>query len=142
MSQDLKDSIKFGALVAVSVFIAIALAMMVFGGSKTLAPKVGGYFFNTPTSATSSVGIYTQTSVLAADTGRSFASFCNNSITSNDAVFLQLGSTSTIPSGIRLASGQCYTMVSENGNLFPGTIYAQASTATTTLLVVSQNKSN
>lgn len=108
-------------------------------------PNVGGYFINTPTSATSTVGIYTQTSVMSADSARSFASFCNmtNAVpATNDAVFLQLGATTTGLTGLMIKPQECYEMTGEKGNLFTGIIYARASTSTTTLLMVSNSKSN
>jgi hypothetical protein len=93
--------------------------------------------YSAPTMATSSVGIYSSSLILAGDSGRQYASFCNatNSLpTTNDALFLGFGATSTKPYGILIAPQKCYEM--NLSNMFTGPVYAIASTATSTLLII------
>jgi hypothetical protein len=131
------------------LFITIAaiavLAAGYFFGQKPDSQMAGGERFNykESTQATASAGLYGWTSVLSADSGRQYATICNNSIVANDSVYLYFGTASTTavsptrPNGYRLASGACYEMT--NDKLYFGPVYAIASTATTTLLTVSAN---
>ena len=120
--------------------LGLALAAVIVLGLNTVKKDgsfVGGsgpYSFNASIQATSSVGNYNWSTVLSADSSRNYAAICNNSIVSNDAIYLGLGATSTKPYGFRLASGECYEMTNEK--LFYGTIYGIASTATATVLTV------
>lgn len=120
---------------------AIVGGVLVFN-HKATAPKVGGYFISAPTMATSSIGSATQTLVLSADAARSFASFCNSTTTIASYISLQIGATSTSPSGIQIPGGSCYEMTAEKGNLFTSAVYAQSVAGTSTLTTITQNKSN
>lgn len=102
----------------------------------------GQYFINVPTSATSSIGSATQTLVLAADSARSYAAFCNSTTTTASYISLQIGATSTSPSGIQIPGGSCYEMLPDRGNLFTTNIYAQSVAGTSTLTVISQRAQN
>ncbi len=122
--------------------IAVILIGYSYGHKKS-SPMAGGqYFIYSPTSATSSVGSVTQTLVLSADSSRQYASFCNASTTIASFISLQVGATSTSPSGIQIPGGSCYEMTPEKGNLFTTSVYAQTTAGTSTLTVLSQSKSN
>jgi hypothetical protein len=96
--------------------------------------KVGGnnFSYTSPTMATSSVTTSAWSSVLSSDTSRNYASLCNSSNVIGSAIFLGFDATSTPPYGIIVPPQQCYNIGSEN--MFFGTIYAIASTSTSTLL--------
>lgn len=119
------------------------LAALVFVGykyfTKSQSELLGGsdYAFDSATQATSSIGVYSWSTVLSADSSRGYTALCNNAnsgFDNNNPVYLGFGATSTKPYGFRLASGACFEITSEKR--FYGTIYAIASTATTTLLQV------
>lgn len=103
--------------------------------------KVGGvdFAFTSVTNTSTTAGIYNWTAVKYSGTGsQGFVSFCHNNDTpaANNPIYLGFGATSTKPYGYRLDSGQCYNMSLAANNMFYGTVYALASTATTTLLEV------
>ncbi len=131
-------------------FLAVLGLLLIVGGFYMLHNRkpatqqglAGGYFINAPTSATSSIGSATQTLVLSADASRLFASFCNSTTTIASYISLQIGATSTAPSGIQIPGGSCYEMAAEKGNLFTSAVYAQSVAGTSTLTTVTQNKSN
>lgn len=110
--------------------------------SSVKAPNVGGYFINTPTASTTVVTASSYGLILAGNAGRNYAMFCNTSTAAGDAIFLQLGATTTKPSGIRIPSNNCYEMTPENGNLYIGNIYSIASSTSATVTIVSQEKAN
>lgn len=100
---------------------------------KSDAPLGVDVVYSGPTMATSSVGIYSSSLVLGADSGRQFVSFCNYGA-SGDSLYLGFGATSTKPYGRVISSQACYQMTLEN--MFTGPIYSIASTATSTLLII------
>lgn len=120
--------------------------IVLYKSKQAAAPQQGlagaNYFIYAPTSATSSIGSATQTLVVAADSARNFASFCNSSTTIASYISLQIGATSTSPSGIQIPGGGCYEMTGEKGNLFTTAVYAQSVGGTSTLTTVTQSKSN
>jgi hypothetical protein len=125
--------------------IAVIVAFMViaFGFHKLFSLEsesmVGGQtFYDAPTQATSTVGIYAATRVLTADTGRQYASFCNPSPTTTNFITLQVTATSSGAYGILVPGTSCHQMSHEMGNLFAGEIWAKASTSTTTLMMVTK----
>jgi len=124
------------------VVVGVVVGGVLFYNRKAMTPKVGGYFFTAPTMATSSIGSATQTLVLSADAARSYASFCNSSTTIASYISLQIGATSTSPSGRQIPGGSCFEMSPENGNLFTGNIYAQTTAGTSTLTIISTSKAN
>jgi hypothetical protein len=123
------------AVAALGLVVALSFVLL-----KNESPKmVGGsgtpFTYNISTNSTSTVGPSAWVTVLSADSSRGYASVCNNSILSNDAVYLAFGATTTKPLGFRLPSGNCYEMT--NDKMFFGAVYSIASTASTTLLMIS-----
>lgn len=135
-------------------FLIVLGLLVLVGGSVYLvhshksAPEIqqgmagAQYFFRSPTMATSSIGSATQTLVLSADSARQFASFCNSTTTIASYISLQIGATSTSPSGIQIPGGSCYEMAPEKGNLFTTAVYAQSPAGTSTLTVINQSLAN
>lgn len=129
---------------AIVLFVAILLGLHQAPKSK----PVGGVDFSftaatstgTSIGTTTSVGIYNWTTLKYAGSGsQGFVNFCDNAdtgVSANNPVYLGFGSTTTKPFGFRLGSGNCYTMTLATNNMFYGTVYALASTATTTLLEI------
>jgi hypothetical protein len=119
-------------VIALALFVGLLYWLWRSDGTFGSQP----YSFSVPTMTSSSVGIYSSSLVLSADSGRTFASFCNNNHASGDAVYLGLGATSTKPYGRLIKSQECYQLHPEQ--MFTGPVYAIASTATTTLLIISK----
>lgn len=88
--------------------------------------------FSSPTQATSSLSIYSWSSVVAANSGRQYMMLCNEG---PGNAYLGLGATSTFSSGshvgVRVNSGSCYEM--NKNNMFTGIVYGLASTSTSTI---------
>jgi hypothetical protein len=129
------------------LLITLGLIAVVFLGIKAYSPKpetaIGGsgiqFTYESPAIATSSVGIYSWATVLAANNSHAYRTFCNNAdggVNANNPVYLGFGATSTDPYGFRLASGECYEMTLDK--MFWGTVYAIASTSTTTVLTITK----
>ncbi len=138
LKQDIKEFLTAASVVAVGCAVAFGLVFSILGSSPAKFGDAGTPFiYYSPTMATSSVGIYSSSLVLAASSGRQFASFCNASNsapTTNDVVYLMLDATTTKPNGISIKPSSCYEM--QRDNLFVGNVYAIASGSTSTLLTV------
>lgn len=140
-----KNMKKF--LVVLGLLALVGGSIYLIHNRKSPAPATqqglaGGYSFRAPTQATSSIGSATQTLVLSADSARQFASFCNSTTTTASYISLQIGATSTSPSGIQIPGGSCYEMAPEKGNLFTTAVYGQTTAGTSTLTVVTQSLAN
>lgn len=114
--------------------VAVIVLLGLLGRGKNFGEGAPGFFYTSPTSVSSTVGIYNETNILTPSSGRGYVSFCNNSITANDAVYLGFNASSTRTSGIRIPTGSCYEMTTLK--MFTGYVYAIASTATTSLLTI------
>lgn len=121
------------------------LVALVFFGVKVLAPKsqapeeLGAsgiqFQYNSATIANSAVTTtWSVAPVLAADSSRGYASFCNESATAGNGIYLGLGATSTGISGIKITANTCYEMTLDK--MFYGDIYAIASPTASQLLKV------
>lgn len=94
-------------------------------------------FYSLTGHATTSIGNYSWVAVATSTSNLGFISLCDTAdtgVNNNNPIFIGFGATSTRPWGYRLPSGGCYTMSLAQNNIFYGTIYAIASTATSTLL--------
>lgn len=101
----------------------------------TFGDAVNGYPFNKTTSGQISLTSGTSTSVVLANSARTFERFCNNNSSSSE--FLSFGNTATITSGTLLTAGTCYQMTGTE-SIFTGQVSATtASSATTTLLFIT-----
>lgn len=107
--------------------------------------KAGGldYSFNSATSSISNLATTTQVNPnswtqlkYSGNRGVGFAQICTDSNTANNPIYLSYGSTSTKPFGSAVINSNepCYRMTQTDNNMFYGTVYAIASSATTTLL--------
>lgn len=126
-------------ILVLAVAFIIGLAGYFAYKSHSFEPIAGGDFsYFSSTMATSSVGTYSWSTIVAADTSRGYASFCNDSRAANSDIYLGLGGTSSVSTlgmaGIAIPSNTCYQMT--QANMFTGIIYAIASSATSTLLQV------
>jgi hypothetical protein len=135
---------------AIIIFSLIVLAVVAFTFGYRQGPQQkplgANYTFTTATSTGTSIGtsttagIYSWAALKYSGNGsQGFVSFCDNAdsgVSANNPVYLGLGATSTKPYGIRIASGGCYTMTLAADNMFYGTVYVQASTATSTILEI------
>ena len=75
----------------------------------------------------------TTTVALAANTGREYALFVNDS---DEAIYLMLGASAAMNQGIRInASGGSFEMSQGGGNVFTGAVNAICSSGSKTLLV-------
>lgn len=125
--------------------VFVGTGVMLWQSEENL-PQAGAYYsFNSATSSISnlgtstSAGIYKWTALkYSGNKGVGFVSICHNddSVNASNPVYLGFGATSTKPYGFRLKPGDCYRMTQADENMFYGTIYAIASTATTTLLEI------
>lgn len=134
---------KKNILLAVVGLAAVVAGSVLFHGKQN-SPQILGaggppVTYNSANMATSSVGTYVWTSVLSPDSSRRYVSLCNDNLAANSAIYLAMGATSTVSSagmlGIRVAGGNCYEMTETK--MFYGTVYAIASSATSTLLKLS-----
>jgi hypothetical protein len=130
-------------LIVVSIFLFIIAACLGFYWHSTQRSELLGsdFSFSAATSATSTVGIYSWTQVLAGDSSRGFAYFCNDNRTSTNNIYLGLGATSSVSAvagntGIMIPGNSCYRMT--QSEMFYGIIYAIASSATSSLITVSK----
>lgn len=136
------NKITMGIIVAV----LLAYGLLYFIQPRSDLPNVGAYYsFNSATSSISSVGTSTLVNITtwtqlkySGNKGVGFAAFCHNNDTpnANNPVYLGFSATSTKPYGYRLNPGECYKMTQQEENMFYGTIYAIASSASTTLLEI------
>jgi hypothetical protein len=143
-----------------ALIAAVAIVMLVFTGmtvyeAKRLNTKVEEavqqpvvekpvgsmpFSFNSATQATTTVGLYAWSTIASADSNRGYMSFCNDSRTANSAIYLSFGATTTLPAsgnglfGRAIPLSSCYEMTLDK--MFYGTIYAVATTATSTLMTV------
>lgn len=123
------------------LFIAAILALGIWMWQTEKPAKqnnIGGldYSFTTATMASSSVATsWGAAPVLAYDTSRSYALFCNDN--SSTSVYLGLGATSSLAAGnmlgIRVAANSCYEMNPQD--IFTGNVYAVASPTASSLLI-------
>jgi hypothetical protein len=130
----------------VLIAVVIALAALVgatFVYNHSSMPHLVGagggsgiqFYYTTATTATSSVSTsWSSTPVLSADSSRGYVSFCNESVSVGQGIYLGMGATTTGISGIKVAANSCYEMTAEK--MFYGNIYAIASPSATTLLTV------
>lgn len=132
--------------------IYVVLAIALAGGLYTLwqseaeVPQAGAYYsFNSATSTISNLGTSTLVNITtwtqlkySGNKGVGFVALCHNNDTpnANNPVYLGFNSTSTKPFGYRLNPGECYRMTQQDENMFYGTMYAIASSASTTLLEI------
>lgn len=136
-------------LLGIGVIVLVALGLWGLNSKTTQAPdsvpqqeqRVGAgmpFSYNSATQATSSIGIYSWSTVLSADSNRGYLSFCNDSRTANSAIYLGMGATTSVSSsgmyGRAIPSNTCYEMTLDN--MFYGSIYGIASSSTSTLLTV------
>jgi hypothetical protein len=118
--------------------IATLLIVGVFCLSKTdtkfgAINTTGVNDFYTATMSSTTPGIYATSSVLAANSNRQYARITN---VGAGGVYLGLGNTVTIYTGIYLATGSSYEI--NPLNLYKGAITAIATTSTTTLSIVEK----
>ncbi len=124
------------------LFAALVVGIFIASHTSLKGTPVGGFSFPAATNASSTVGVYAWSSVYAGNSSQGFVALCNSSMVTNNYLSLNFGSASTTanvpgkPFGYQLAPGGCYTMSQEQGNLFGGSVYAIASSATTTLLEI------
>lgn len=130
------------------IAVVLVIGVVVWRSDHQQQQPVGGvdYSFTAATSTVTSTGtsttagIYSWTALKYPGNGsQGFVSICDNAdpgISANNPVYLGFGATSTKPFGYRLASGDCYRMSLSSNNMFYGTVYVQASTATTTILEI------
>ncbi len=135
------------------LLVIVFLVLLGFGAKwlwnsdKPREGLVGGDFsFTAATSTVTSVGTTTLANITnwtalkySGNGSQGFVSICDNAdggVSVNNPVYLGFGATSTKPFGFRLASGDCYRMTLAANNMFYGTIYALASTASTTILEI------
>src|SRR4051812_24331428 len=100
-------------LVVLAIVAMVGLGLSQIQKIQTEGPVGGGgpsVTYYSSTQATTTANPYTWSSVLAADSTKRYGTVCNDSITSNDAVYLGFGATSSKPYGYRLASGSCYEL--------------------------------
>ena len=124
----------------------MALIGVVLLGFKAFGPKQGPLgangvptFYNSSSLSTTTVGIYSWSTVLSADSSRTYVSLCNDSVAANSAIFLGMGATSSVSrlgmAGIRVPSGSCYELTSDK--MFYGVVYGIASSSTSTLDILN-----
>lgn len=132
------------------VFVALAILFVLHFEPANRQDNIGGveYSFTAATSTVTSVGTSTLVNIstwtalpIATNGSQGYIAICDNAdsgISTSNPVYLGFGSTSTKPFGYRLASGGCHTMTLSSNNMFYGTIYAIASTASTTILEIAK----
>ncbi len=132
---------KLIILAIADILIGIILAIGVYGIFSKIQPVNLGYGgFNLIEGDVSNGSVQldtnTITEVLSTNTGRIYASICNDD--SSNVAYLHLAdSTSSVAvsEGIRLGAGDCYEIGPDN--LYLGKVYGIAS-ATTTLTIVEK----
>lgn len=134
---------KKGLIVIIGAFLLATFVGYVTSTHRLLTTErpLGSalpFSFNSATQATSSVGVYSWSTILSADSSRGYVRLCNDSRVTNADVYLGFGATSTVSSsgmyGTLIAPNSCYEMTLDN--MFYGTMYAIASSSTSTLLTV------
>jgi len=121
-------------VIVCALFLAVSIWLW-----QSERPKFGGgdvyNKYSSPTIASSSVATTWSTSaVVAGDSSRVYASFCNGSTSSVADIYLGLGATSTGVSGIKIPGNTCYEMTKDN--MFTGAIYTIATPTVNTLFMI------
>lgn len=134
-----KILIILGTIVAFGVF-------WMYQSNQPKDFKAGGldYSFNSATSSISNLATttlinpYTWTQLkYSGNKGVGMAQFCTDTnVTASNPIYLAFGATSTKPFGSAIINGTppCYRMTQTDNNMFYGTVYGIASSATSTLM--------